>query len=136
MQGSSEIIREVHPAACYRRGMEREPARTGRIETLRTECQLRTERPVVDLQAGVRKPVRHHGRQNKQPDCFYPDARTNSGTGTAGSASGRSRATSGFKQVPRTKAGLERSEPASRRPTGYARTAEARAYPRREDGRT
>ena len=59
-----------------------------------------------------------------------------SGAGTAGSSSGSSRTTSGFKQVSRAKARPDRPEPASRRPARYARTAETRTYPRRKDGGT
>ena len=46
------------------------------------------------------------------------------------------RTTSGFKQVSRAKARPDRPEPASRRPAGYARTAETRTYPRRKDSGT
>jgi protein translocase subunit secA len=91
-------------------------ARAGRSETFRTECQLRTERPAADLQAGVCEPVRHNGRQDKQPDSLHPDARTNPGTGTAGGSSGRPRTTSGPQQVSRTKARPERSQPTGCRP--------------------
>ena len=45
--------------------------------------------PLLILQAGVCEPVRHDGRQDKQPDSLHPDARTNPGTGTAGGSSGR-----------------------------------------------
>ena len=53
IKGHRKSIRKGYPAAYHRRCMERKPARTGRTEALCTECQLRTERSAVDLQAGI-----------------------------------------------------------------------------------
>lgn len=77
MQGRREGVPKGDRPPYDRRGLERAPARDGRVAPFRPERQLRAQGSVADLQAGVVQLVQDDGRHDEPQGDVDPDARPN-----------------------------------------------------------